>query len=151
MQGGRFGAGLVRFCEISQSACMILYATLGVSDFERSIRFYDAVMATIGVGRAPEWSDEFAGWGEEYGKGFGLWICRPFDGRGPHPGNGPMLAFDAKNDAEVRAFHAAALAHSGTDEGAPGLRAHYTPTFYAAYLRDPDGNKLACVFHRYRA
>ena len=129
---------------------MILYATLGVSDFARSIRFYDAVMAAIGVGRAPDWTVDFMGWGEEYAKGFGLWICTPFDSRAPAPGNGPMLAFDAKNAAEVRAFHAAALAHGGTDEGAPGLRDYYTPTFYAAYVRDPDGNKLACVFHRYR-
>ncbi len=129
---------------------MILYATLGVSDFPRSVTFYDAVMATICVGRAPDWTDDFMGWGKEYGKGFGLWICRPFDGQTPHAGNGPMLAFEARNDAEVDAFHAAALAHDGADDGAPGLRAHYSPTFYAAYVRDPDGNKLACVCHNHQ-
>jgi catechol 2,3-dioxygenase-like lactoylglutathione lyase family enzyme len=143
---GLWGSG-----ETCQNRPMILYATLGVSDFERSIRFFDAVMATIGVGRAPDWTSDFAGWGQEYAKGFGLWICKPFDGRAPNPGNGPMLAFDAKDDAEVRAFHAAALANGGIDEGVPALRDYYTPTFYACYVRDPDGNKLACVFHRYKA
>jgi catechol 2,3-dioxygenase-like lactoylglutathione lyase family enzyme len=128
---------------------MILYATLGVADFERSIRFYDAVMASLGVGRAPDWAEDFIGWGNAYGEGFGLWLCRPFDGKAPAPGNGPMLAFEARSAAEVDAFHAAALAHGGTDEGKPGLRLHYTPTFYACYVRDPDGNKLACVDHRY--
>lgn len=128
---------------------MILYATLGVTDFERSCRFYDAVMATIGVGRAPNWTKDFMGWGKDYDGGFGLWICRPFDGTAPSPGNGPMLAFNAEHDTQVRTFHAAALAHGGTDEGAPGLRDYYTPTFYACYVRDPDANKLACVFHRY--
>jgi catechol 2,3-dioxygenase-like lactoylglutathione lyase family enzyme len=128
---------------------MILYATLGVADFARSIRFYDPVMAALGIERAPEWTDEFIGWGKSYDDGVGIWLCKPFDGRAPSPGNGPMLAFDAKNAEQVNAFHAAALAHGGSDDGAPGLRAYYTPNFYAAYVRDPDGNKLAAVFHRF--
>lgn len=128
---------------------MFLYATLGTSDLDRSIRFYDAVMASLGVGRAPDWSPGWAGWGETYDNGMSLWVCSPFDGKAPHPGNGPMLAFKAKDDATVRAFHAAALAHGGSDDGAPGTRSYYEPTFYVAYVRDPDGNKLACVFHRY--
>ena len=65
--------------------------------------------------------------------------------------NGTMIAFRAGSDAEVRAFHAAALEYGGTDEGAPGTRTYYQPSFYVAYVRDPDGNKLACVFHRYGA
>lgn len=128
---------------------MILYVTLGASNFDRSIRFYDAVMATLGVNRAPDWTAEFMGWGSSYDDGIGLWISRPFDGKPPLPGNGPMVAFAAKDDAQVRAFHATALAHGGTDDGAPGLRSHYSPSFYAAYVRDPDGNKLAAVFHRF--
>lgn len=60
-----------------------------------------------------------------------------------------MLAFRATDAAQVRAFHRAGLAAGGTDEGGPGVRDAYGPEFYVAYLRDPDGNKLACVFHRY--
>jgi catechol 2,3-dioxygenase-like lactoylglutathione lyase family enzyme len=56
-----------------------------------------------------------------------------------------MVALWARNWAAVEAFHAAALAHGGTSEGAPGLRLLYNPDFYAAYVRDPDGNKLAVV------
>ncbi|MFM7443157.1 MAG: hypothetical protein ACKO2N_04480 [Tabrizicola sp.] len=61
-----------------------------------------------------------------------------------------MPALVAPDQEAVRAFHRAALAHGGTDEGAPGLRP-YSPAFYAAYVRDPDGHKAAFVFHRYDA
>lgn len=56
-----------------------------------------------------------------------------------------MVALHAKTRAAVDASHAAALAQGGADEGAPGLRPHYGPNFYAGYFRDPDGNKLAVV------
>lgn len=124
---------------------MIVYATLGVADFERSIGFYDAVMATINVPRAPEWGDGWAGWGVPYQQGVSLWICKPWNGKAPAPGNGAMIAFRAESDKQIADFHAAALAHGGADEGAPGLRPNFGPHFYACYVRDPDGNKLACV------
>jgi catechol 2,3-dioxygenase-like lactoylglutathione lyase family enzyme len=131
---------------------MFAYACLGTADLQRAVRFYDAVMATLGHRRCdtrdePGW-DDWAGWGlyEDEGRiQDALWVCRPFNGGPPHPGNGVMLALRARSRAEVRAFHAAALAHGGTSEGEPGLRTHYSPDFYAAYVRDPDGNKLAVV------
>jgi catechol 2,3-dioxygenase-like lactoylglutathione lyase family enzyme len=61
-----------------------------------------------------------------------------------------MIAFRAKDEIQVQAFHAAALAYGGTDEGAPGTRPYYEATFYVAYVRDPDGNKLACVYHKHK-
>ena len=67
----------------------------------------------------------------------------PFDGAPATRGNGTMLALRATTRAQVDGFHAAALAHGGTDEGGPGLR--YGPTFYSCYVRDPDGNKLSAV------
>lgn len=130
---------------------MLLYATLGTDDLPRAIAFYDAVMATLGHARLPGWSEGWAGWGQDYDTGFGLWVCPPFDGQPATAGNGTMLAFRAESAAQVRAFYAAGLAHGGTDEGGPGLRPHYGPNFYVAYLRDPAGNKLAAVFHRYVA
>jgi hypothetical protein len=60
-----------------------------------------------------------------------------------------MFAFKAESAEQVRAFHAAGLLNGGADEGAPGTRSYYEPEFYVAYLRDPDGNKLAAVFHHY--
>lgn len=128
---------------------MLLYSTVGVSDLARAIRFYDAVFETIGHGRLPDWTDGWAGWGKDYDSGYGFWICPPFDGKPPSRGNGTMLAFKAESAAQVRAFHAAGLVTGGFDEGAPGTRNDYGPEFYVAYLRDPDGNKLAAVFHRY--
>ena len=62
-------------------------------------------------------------------------------------GNGSMVALDAESRADVDAFYKAALAHGGTDEGAPGLRPFHE-NFYAAYVRDPDGNKLSAVCER---
>ncbi len=70
------------------------------------------------------------------------------DGAPATPGNGTMVSFLASSRAAVDAFHAAALAHGGTDEGAPGLRPQYGAQFYAAYVRDPDGNKLNAVCYR---
>ena len=80
--------------------------------------------------------------------GLKLFIVSPFDGGRAAPGNGPHAAFLAPDRAAVDAFHAAALAHGGTDEGTPGLRPHYHANYYGAYVRDPDGNKLQAVSHR---
>jgi catechol 2,3-dioxygenase-like lactoylglutathione lyase family enzyme len=130
---------------------MILYTTVGVSDLVRSTRFYDAVFAALGIRQSPGADAGWAGWGPSYDGGISFWICKPFDGSAPSPGNGTMVAFRARNAVEVRAFHAAALANGGTSEGGPGTRDIYGPEFYVAYVRDLDGNKLACVFHRYDA
>lgn len=127
----------------------ILYVTLGISDLDRATRFYDAVLPPLGMPRLRAVDDGWAAYGQDYDKGVGLYLCRPFDGGAPAPGNGPMVAFRAGSAAAVRTFHAAALAHGGRDEGAPGTRPYYSPDFYVAYVRDPDGNKLACVWHRY--
>ena len=121
------------------------YLTLGALDSARSNAFYDATLAIIG------WSSH-AAFGEwraysegGSGEGFTLWICKPFDGAPASAGNGTMMGFAAKSPAEVDAFHAAAMVHGGSDEGAPGPRPDYGPKWYAAYLRDPAGNKLAVV------
>ena len=122
---------------------MILYLTLGTNDPARAIRFYDAALAPLGIGRRVTEDDE-AGYGLPGDGRCRFWITRPFDGKPASVGNGSMPAFVAPDQAAVRAFHAAGLAAGGKDEGAPGLRP-YGPAFYAAYLRDPDGNKLSAV------
>ena len=76
---------------------MILYSTVGTSDLARAIAFYDAVFGALGVGRAPDWSEGWAGWGGSYDEGYGFWVCHPFDGQAPIAGNGPMLAFRARS------------------------------------------------------
>ena len=130
---------------------MTLYTTVGVSDLARSVQFYDAVFATLGYRQ----SKGAEGAGSDGDRAMmtvsASGSASRSTARPPSPGNGAMVAFRARNAAEVRAFHAAALAHGGSDEGAPGTRESYGPAFYVAYVRDPDGNKLACVFHRYDA
>jgi catechol 2,3-dioxygenase-like lactoylglutathione lyase family enzyme len=128
---------------------LILYTTVGVSDLARSTAFYDAVFGALGCNRSQDAADGWAGWGPGYDDGVSFWICKPFDGKPVSHGNGSMIALRARNEAEVVAFYEAALAHGGADEGAPGTRPYYEPNFYVAYVRDPDGNKLACVYHRH--
>jgi catechol 2,3-dioxygenase-like lactoylglutathione lyase family enzyme len=120
-----------------------LYLTLGTKELTRAARFYDAALAPLGfVRRATETTE--VGYGLPDDRRTRLWITRPYDGMPATVGNGTMLALPAPSREAVDAFHKAALEAGGTDEGAPGLRP-YGPTFYAAYVRDPDGNKLSAV------
>jgi catechol 2,3-dioxygenase-like lactoylglutathione lyase family enzyme len=124
---------------------MYSHITLGTNDMERALRFYDAVMAVLG--HPTMFTSPI---GTAYGTPTGpkLFILPPFDGKEARPGNGVHAAFKVDSRAIVDAFHATALAHGGTDEGAPGLRPHYHPNYYGAYVRDPDGNKIQAVCHR---
>jgi len=128
---------------------MLLYTTVGADDFSRAVRFYDAIFTALGHGRLPDGAEGWAGWGNDYDNGFSFWICPPYNGKAAQPGNGVMFTFRAANAAQVRAFHAAGMSHGGQDEGPPGTRDYYEPSFYVAYLRDPEGNKLAAAFHHY--
>lgn len=118
---------------------MIAYVTLGSNDMGRSSAFYDAVLAELGVGRLRELGAGVA-WG--LGPGPALLVTPPWNGGEAGAGNGSMTALGAATHEAVRAVHARALAHGGACEGKPGERG---PGFYAAYFRDPDGNKLAAV------
>jgi len=116
---------------------MIGYVTLGTNDLARGAAFYDAIAAELGTARMMEWDGAIA-WGTP-GGGAGVALMRPFDGNAASVGNGVMVAFEAKDEAQVDRLHAVALATGGSCEGAPGPRGD---SFYAAYFRDPDGNKL---------
>ena len=124
---------------------MISYSTVGTSDMQRSIRFYDPVFAALG-GERTTTSETWTGYGRKGDRGM-FFLTRPFNGAPASSGNGAMLAVLATDRASVDAFHAAALAHGGVCEGPPGVRAGMDPVFYAAYVRDPDGNKL-CAYVR---
>ncbi|MEI2296540.1 VOC family protein [Ensifer sp. MJa1] len=124
---------------------MSAYVTVGALDCTLSNAFYDAVLATIGWSKHVEFPDWRAYSEGGAGKGFVLWVCKPFDGEPASAGNGSMVGFMVGSHAEVDAFHGAAMANGGTDEGAPGPRPHYGPDWYAAYMRDPSGNKISVV------
>lgn len=118
---------------------MIGYATLGTNDITRSVAFFDAVLPLLGAQRCRS-EPHLVGWRFPAG-GAQLYVITPYDGREASGGNGCMVGLYAATPATVAAVHAQALACGGTDEGAPGPRA-YGPGFFAAYFRDPDGNKL---------
>ena len=137
---------------------LFTYIYLGTNDLERATRFYDAAMAVLGQRRCvtgdPGWDRIAAGWGIYENDGaveLALWVGLPFDGRPATVSNGAMVALRAASWRQVDDFHSAALAAGGSSEGAPGLRLHYGPDFYAAYVRDPDGNKLAIVCRGFTA
>lgn len=125
---------------------MIAYVTVGADDIALAKRFYTAFLPALGYGLKE---------GSE-GLSFALpvapgqpvllpdfYVKPTFDGKPASPGNGAMVAFEAKSQAQVRTLHAGALAAGGTNEGDPGFRASYGPHFYVGYLRDPQGNKIA--------
>jgi catechol 2,3-dioxygenase-like lactoylglutathione lyase family enzyme len=124
------------------------HLTVGSSDMDRSVRFYDAVLAPVGLVRLKSFRAA-SGYGPKDFAGINLpfWILRPHDRKAASAGNGVTVAFTVPSRAAVDAFHAAALANGGTDDGPPGLRTHYHPDYYGAYVRDPEGNKVCAVCH----
>lgn len=125
----------------------IRHITLGTNDLRRAERFYTAVLGTLGFTKAPWSADDFVAFHKGDAPPF-IYLCTPYDGRPATVGNGSHVAFAADDPAAVDAFHAAALAGGGVDAGSPGRRPHYGPHYYAAYVRDPDGNKLQAAFDR---
>jgi catechol 2,3-dioxygenase-like lactoylglutathione lyase family enzyme len=119
---------------------VIDHVSLNVSDFAASRAFYVAALAPLGIGVQMELEGFGAGFGVP-GKPF-FWIA------GRPPVSGPThVAFHCEERAPVDAFHAAALAAGGRDNGAPGLRPHYHASYYAAFVLDADGNNIEAVCH----
>ncbi|CUH50970.1 VOC family protein [Shimia marina] len=122
---------------------MIAYVTVGADDILAAERFYSAFLPALGYRLehyhgdlsyippgTPPTSPDF-------------YVKAPFNGAPASAGNGSMVAFQADNQQQVRDLHAAALLAGGADAGAPGFREAYSDNFFVAYLRDPQGNKLA--------
>lgn len=120
---------------------MLGHISFGVRDLEAAIGFYDVALAPLGLVRV--WTaKDAAGYGVRGGGDVLALKQRP---AAAPPGAGFHLAFNAETRAAVDAFHAAALAAGGRDDGAPGLRLHYGPDYYAAFVRDPEGWALEAV------
>lgn len=114
---------------------------VGTNDVELAGRFYDAVLAPLGVRRLGDFLDQGLAYGARAAE---FLVLRPVDGAAASPGNGVTIGFKAPDRAAVDAFHAAGLAAGGSDGGAPGPR-NAVRHAYGAYLRDPDGNKI-CAY-----
>lgn len=128
---------------------MFSHIQIGARDLERQIAFYDAVLAPLGLARMADEADggpAGAGWHTPGSKRPLFYVQLPFNGLPATWGNGVQVSFAAGSQAQVRAAWQAALDHGASDEGEPGIRAHYAPDYYGAYCRDPEGNKL-CFVH----
>jgi catechol 2,3-dioxygenase-like lactoylglutathione lyase family enzyme len=123
---------------------MIGYTTLGTNEPAKAKAFYDALMAELGAKRLVEMPDarELTFWGTAPNRPM-LAVGRPYNGDPATAGNGTMVALPVASRAEVDRVHARALELGAADEGAPGFRGPENLGYYFAYLRDPDGNKLA--------
>ena len=127
---------------------MFSHIFVGVKDFERSLAFYNALMATLEIKpRFVERSRPWAGWQTTDGPRPLFLIGAPHDKLAHVAGNGQMVAFLARNRAVVEKAYAVALGSGGTSEGLPGLRLEYHEHYYGAYFRDPEGNKLCVACH----
>ena len=123
---------------------MLHHLSFAVADLARSAAFYDAVLAALGYRRV--WSGEREiGYGARDGED--QFAIKLRSGTVAPPGAGFHLAFAAPSRAAVDAFHAAALRCGGRDDGAPGLRRQYGPSYYAAFVIDPDGYRVEAVIN----
>ena len=125
---------------------MIGYVTIGAADPDQAVKFYDPVLGALGHERF-FFEGGWAGYrAADDPEGQTLYVCAPVNQQPASAGNGTMVGLKAGSPAQVREFHAAALANGGSCEGEPGPRPQYGPDLFIAYVRDPLGNKLSAVY-----
>jgi catechol 2,3-dioxygenase-like lactoylglutathione lyase family enzyme len=122
---------------------MLHHVSVGVADVEAAARFYDSVLGALGYRRVMEFLPYAIGYGEAAPE---FWVQLPHNQQSASAGNGVHVGFAAASQDAVKKFHAAALRAGATDEGAPGPRPDYSPNYFGAFVRDPEGNKLEAVF-----
>jgi len=120
---------------------MIDHVSLAVSDLERSVSFYERTFAPLGLSRLVT-RPAMVGFGKTYPE---VWINLRKDMQPIVASSGAHLCLRARTTAEIDAFHAAALAAGGSSESPPGLRPHDRVRYYAAFVVDPDGNRIEAV------
>jgi catechol 2,3-dioxygenase-like lactoylglutathione lyase family enzyme len=122
---------------------MFSHVMIGTNDLDRSKRFYDALLGTLGV-PAGAVSNQRVYWRTPTGV---FAVTRPIDGKPATVGNGSTIGFACQSSEQVDAWHAAGVAHGGVAcEDPPGIREGATGKLYLAYLRDPDGNKICGLY-----
>jgi catechol 2,3-dioxygenase-like lactoylglutathione lyase family enzyme len=132
---------MLRIAPERQEPEMIDHVSVGVADLERAARFYEAALAALGLTRLVT-RPATVGFGKAYPE---FWInLRGGMGKVQHE-SGTHICLRAKTTAEVDAFHAAALSNGGISDGPPGLRPHDRVKYYAAFVLDPDGNRIEAV------
>jgi catechol 2,3-dioxygenase-like lactoylglutathione lyase family enzyme len=126
------------------------HVSVGCKDVAKALRFYDAVLAPLGMGVVMPVEIGGALIAAGYGDAGGhpvFWVQLPFNRQPASFGNGVHVCFRAATREAVDAFYLKAMDLGGIDDGQPGLRTEYHPAYYAAFVRDPDGNKIEAVCH----
>ncbi|WP_311774995.1 MULTISPECIES: VOC family protein [Pseudomonadaceae] len=137
--------GYYSFFQRDWEGRMIAYTMVGTTDLNRSARFYEPIFSAMGL--EISWRDERSvAWGVPGNRPPTFHACLPYNQEEARPGNGTMTALLTESPALIGRLFELALENGGTDEGSPGPRPEYGTGFYAAYVRDPDGNKLAFVY-----
>jgi catechol 2,3-dioxygenase-like lactoylglutathione lyase family enzyme len=121
---------------------MIDHISIAVRDLKKSELFYTALLMPLGMEKLREWPEGAIGFGKKYPE---FWINRRSDMDRVAADSGVHICLRAPDTAAVDTFHAAALKAGGTSDGAPGLRTRYHDNYYAAFVRDPDGNRIEAV------
>jgi catechol 2,3-dioxygenase-like lactoylglutathione lyase family enzyme len=121
---------------------MIDHISIAVRDLKAAERFYTALLAPLGMSKLREWPDAAVGFGKKHPE---FWVNRRADMARVPDDSGVHVCLRGRETAAIDAFHAAGVASGGTSDGAPGLRPHYYENYYAAFIRDPDGNRIEAV------
>ena len=124
---------------------MLHHVSVGVTDVARAAKFYDAVLGALGYKRVVEYLPHAVGYGTDRPE---FWIGQPHDQRPMSAGNGTHLGFIARTKAQVLKFHAAGLAHGGSNNGEPGPRPDYGHDYYGAFVYDLDGSLAGAMWDR---
>jgi len=121
---------------------MIDHISISVRDLNAAEHFYTELLAPLGMTKLREWPDAAIGFGKKYPE---FWINQRADMASIPADSGVHICLRVREKAAVDAFYSAALAGGGTSDGAPGFRAKYHQSYYAAFIRDPDGNRIEAV------
>ena len=124
---------------------MLDHVSIGVNDVTAAGEVYDAALKPLGMARVFEMDGVAIGYGVEHPI---LWVQSAHNGEVATAGNGTHICFQAPTRKAVDDFFAAAIAKGATDDGAPGLRPEYSPTYYGAFILDMTGNKIEAVCHK---
>ena len=126
---------------------MFSHVTVGSNDVAKAKPFYEGLLAPLGLVVKADYLPHAVGFGRPDARPQ-LWVLAPIDRQAATVGNGVTVGLEAADRASVDAAYKAAMSAGAKDEGAPGLRAHYHPNYYGAYVRDLDGNKICIVCHK---
>ena len=121
---------------------MIDHVSVAVRDLKAGETFYTALLAPLGHGKMRAWPGAAIGYGKKHPE---FWINLRTGMAPVAPDSGVHICLRAPSKEAVDAFHAAALANGGASDGAPGFRKQYDARYYAAFIRDPDGNRIEAV------